>query len=174
MHDPQANRSQNNANEGPLFTPQNITTEAGLLAWLRLTFPLFTNDDVSKILLYYPSTNSSVKSDAVDFATLGTTGATALNESSVASGQQQRADNIYAETTFVCPSYWLAEAYSDKGRTSYKYQYSVPAAQHGADLTSYFGPAAADQGHDLESAIMSKFGAYKYAPTPADHDRNLG
>jgi hypothetical protein len=29
-------------------------------------------------------------------------------------GQQQRADNIYIETTFVSPSYCLAEAFSDK------------------------------------------------------------
>lgn len=56
---PETNRSQNNANEGPLFTPQNITTELGLLAWLRLTFPRFTNDDIAKILLYYPSTNTT-------------------------------------------------------------------------------------------------------------------
>lgn len=42
----------NNANEGPAFTPQNITTEADLVAWLELTFPLFSNDDIAKILLY--------------------------------------------------------------------------------------------------------------------------
>lgn len=148
---------QNNANEGPLFTPQDITTESDLLAWLRLTFPLFTNDDIAKILLYYPSTNVSVSSDAVDYATLGYTRASALNESSVASGQQQRADNIYAETTFVCPSYWMAEAYSDKGRSSYKYQYSIPVAQHGADVEGYFGPATPNQGPDFELAFMSEF-----------------
>lgn len=61
-----------------------------------------------------------------------------------------------------------------RGAPLTKYQYSVPAAEHGADLTSYFGPAAANQGPDLELAIMSEFGSYEYAPTPADHDRNLG
>lgn len=82
----------NNANEGPLFTPQNITTEADLLDWLRLTFPLFSNDDIAKILLYYPSSNATDDPNAVDYATLGYTGATALNQSSVGTGQQQRAD----------------------------------------------------------------------------------
>ncbi|KAG9717295.1 carboxylesterase type B, partial [Aureobasidium melanogenum] len=98
----------NNANEGPLFVPQNITTEADLVAWLELTFPLFSNDDIARVLRYYPSSNASDSSSAVEFATLGNSGATAINESSLATGQQQRADNIYAETTFVCPSYWMA------------------------------------------------------------------
>jgi carboxylesterase type B len=45
----------NNANEGPLFVPQDIDTEADLLAWLELTFPLFSNDDISRILRYCKS-----------------------------------------------------------------------------------------------------------------------
>lgn len=126
----------NNAEEGPGFTPQNITTEADLVAWLQLTFPLFTNDDIAKILLYYPSSNASNAPNATLYATTGDVGPSALNQSSTGTGQQQRADNIYAETTFVCPSYWMAEAYSDRGRTSYKYQYSVPSALHGTDVTA--------------------------------------
>lgn len=43
--------------------------------------------------------------------------------------------NIYAETTFVCPSYWMAIAYNDVGRTSYKYQFSVEPALHGGDVS---------------------------------------
>ena len=120
---------QNNANEGPLFTPQNIVTEDDFITFLRNSFPLFTEDDVSKLLLYYPSSNDSVMSTP-GFATSGLTNPTALNESSFATGQQQRADvripsstsfpksthgltssqNVYAETTFVCPAYWLTEA----------------------------------------------------------------
>ena len=83
---------QNNADEGPLFVPQNIISEEDFVDWLQLTFPLFTNDDISKVLLYYPSTNASVDPSAVDYATSGYTGATALNESTFGSGQQQRAD----------------------------------------------------------------------------------
>lgn len=130
------------------------------MAWLELTFPLFTNDDIAKILLYYPSSNASDSSSAVDFATLGYTGPSAINESSVGTGQQQRADNIYAETTFVCPSYWMAESFTDKGRASYKYQYSVPAAQHGADVAGYFGPAANIRSPAFELAFMSKTVCY--------------
>lgn len=151
----------NNANEGPSFTPQTIKTEDDLVAWLELTFPLFSNKDVSQILETYPTTNASVDPSAPLFATLGDSGPTALNQSSVATGQQQRANNIYAETTFVCPSYWMAEAYSGKsGFSSYKYQYSVPVATHGQDVSGYFGPAALGQGPDFEYAFMNIWGNF--------------
>lgn len=65
--------------------------------------------------------------------------------------------NIYAETTFVCPSYWMAEAYSDKGRSSYKYQYSVLPAVHGSDVTAYFTPEVAYQGPDFALAFQSMY-----------------
>jgi hypothetical protein len=84
------------------------------------------------------------------FSTLGESGPTALNQSEFGIGQQQRANNLYAETTFVCPSYWLASAYSSQSgyrkrgenagsqRQSWKYQYSVPPSEHGADLDAYY------------------------------------
>jgi len=72
--------------------PQNITTEQDLVNYLEDTFPLFTEDDISKILLYYPESNATDNPHAIDYATLGYTGATADNESSIATGQQQRAN----------------------------------------------------------------------------------
>lgn len=77
------------------------------------------------------------------FSTLGESGPTALNQSEFGIGQQQRADNLYAETTFVCPSYWLANAFasnfqtSKSGKKAWKYQYSVPPSEHGADYDAY-------------------------------------
>ena len=77
------------------------------------------------------------------FSTLGNSGPTALNQSEFGIGQQQRADNLYGETTFVCPSYWLASAFapnlqsSNPGKKAWKYQYSVPPSQHGADFDAY-------------------------------------
>ena len=83
------------------------------------------------------------------FSTLGSSGPTALNQSEFAIGQQQRANNLYAETTFICPSYWLASAYSSQpsyegkkrglgtAKQSWKYQFSVPPSEHGADLDAY-------------------------------------
>lgn len=81
----------NNANEGPLFTPQDITTETAFLSWLRDALPDFSADDINKVLLYYPI-NNSTNSSATKFATSGTSGPSALTHSSLATGQQQRAN----------------------------------------------------------------------------------
>ncbi|KAK5467101.1 hypothetical protein LTS15_000071 [Exophiala xenobiotica] len=153
----------NNAAEGPSFVPQNITSEDNLVAWLQLTFPLFTNDDIAKVLLYYPSSNASTNPNAPLYATSGDSGPSALNQSSVGTGQQERADNIYAETTFVCPSYWMAEAYSDRGRTSFKYQFSVPPALHGSDVSD----SAPNVGPDLALAFRQIWGNFITANNPS-------
>lgn len=81
----------NNALEGPAYTQPNITTQDDLVDWLRLTFPLFSNDDIAKVLLYYPSSNDTVNPDAPLFASSGFSGPSFINQSSVATGQQQRA-----------------------------------------------------------------------------------
>ncbi|KAL8769875.1 MAG: hypothetical protein Q9209_004313 [Squamulea sp. 1 TL-2023] len=163
--------SGNNANEGPLFVPQDIVTEEDHINFLRNSFPLFTADEISRVLLYYPSTNASVSADAPEFATSGISGATAVNVSTFGTGQQQRAMNIYAETTFVCPSYWLAEAFSNNDRVAYKYQYSAIPAQHGVDMTAFIGPALPSQGPDFVRALMTSWGNFitKNDPSiPAD------
>lgn len=45
--------------------------------------------------------------------------------------------NLYAETTFHCPAYWMAEGFSMNGRQSYKYQFSIINSLHGEDETVY-------------------------------------
>ena len=125
--------SGNNANEGVAFTIQNITTESAFEDWTRLQFPMFNSSDLAAILKQYPSSSADVDPNSPRFATTGLNPPYALNVSSFATGQQQRANNLYSETTFVCPSYWLAQAYPN---AAYKYQFSVPASQHGADLNA--------------------------------------
>ncbi|TVY47200.1 Carboxylesterase [Lachnellula occidentalis] len=130
--------SGNNANEGPGFVPQNINSSEDFDIYLQSLFPLLDSKTLSKLASIYhiPATTPGPL-----FSTLGTTKPTALNQSEFAIGQQQRANNLYAETTFVCPSYWLASAYSSRktGRATaaWKYQYSVPPSEHGADLDAY-------------------------------------
>ncbi|KAF2105751.1 Alpha/Beta hydrolase protein [Lophiotrema nucula] len=161
--------SGNNADEGAPFTTHNITTEDDLVAWIHLVFPLFRNDDIAKLLYYYPSSNSSDTS--LQYSTEGDQGATALNTSLIASGQQQRANNIYGETTFVCPSYWLAEAYSSNAgsvaRSGYKYQYSVPLAIHGIDGLAYFGPPGPNLGPDFVLAFQRIWGNFIKTSNPS-------
>lgn len=57
----------------------------------------------------------------------------------------------------VCPSYWLASAFSASGKAAYHYQYSVPFAVHGADVAAYYGPPTENQGPDLVTAFRSQF-----------------
>lgn len=128
-----------NALEGAAFVQWNITTIDDLVDYLQVTFPMLSNNDIAKILLYYPSNNASVDQNDPKWATEGDSGATNLNQSTAATGQMQRAIAIYGETTFICPSYWLAEAYSNNknGGKSWKYQFSIPNAYHGADGAGY-------------------------------------
>lgn len=80
----------NNANEGPLFVPANITTLNDLKAWLHLEFPTFNDSDVQKVLDAYPSTAAPVNPSDSKFATDGIHAPSAVNVSQVATGQQQR------------------------------------------------------------------------------------
>lgn len=69
--------------------PGNITTEQDFVNWVRVSFPLFTEDDVNALLDAYPISNDT--SDVL-FATDGVNPPYALDHSTFATGQQQRAD----------------------------------------------------------------------------------
>ncbi|PQE13843.1 Carboxylesterase type B protein [Rutstroemia sp. NJR-2017a BBW] len=128
-------RTQNNANEGPLFVPPNITTSADFDTYTSTLFPLMPQSNLTALRALYsiPPITSTLR-----FSTLGNRGPSALNQSVFATGQQQRANNLYAETTFVCPSYWSATAFSLLPRgQAWKYEYDVPPAQHGGDYDAY-------------------------------------
>lgn len=131
----------NNALEGAAFVPEGINTIDDLVSYLKAFFPTFSNNDISELLAYYPIGNASTEPRAPLWATDGSSsGATTLNQSSAATGQQQRAIAIIGESMLICPSYWLAEGYSHNRRTggrSWKYQFSIPNAEHGADTYAY-------------------------------------
>ncbi|WWD03471.1 hypothetical protein V865_001523 [Kwoniella europaea PYCC6329] len=128
--------SGNNANEGYPFVPKNVTTEDEAIAYLKLLFPFFSEDNLNTVLAAYKYDTGP---NATLYATAGDSGDTANDISSVASGPQQQIAQIYSETTFVCPSYWLAEAFTASGGAGYKYQFSIPPATHGGDVAAYFG-----------------------------------
>lgn len=110
--------------------PHSISTINDLVDYIDTIFPMFSNNDLAKLLRYYELNNASTDWDAPLWASAGDSGPTTLNQSTAATGQQQRAIAIYGETTFICPSYWLAEAYSDNkfGGQGWKYQFSIPNA----------------------------------------------
>lgn len=123
------------ANEGVLFVPQNITSAEEFRAFNKRTFPRFSATDLDQLAQVYNIPRPDQIPDK-RFATNGTSPPTAVYQSSFATGQQQRANALYGETTFYCPGYWLAEAFSSKGQSyqGWKYEFSVPPAQHGSDI----------------------------------------
>ncbi|KAK1756520.1 acetylcholinesterase [Echria macrotheca] len=158
----------NNANEGPLFVPPNITTETDLRGWLSVEFPNLSTAQINSILAANPN-NLPTNPSGPHFETNGiSTGyATAVNVSQSANGQQQRGNNIYAEAVFVCPSYWMATAYSSGSDAAYHYQYSVPFASHGADVAGYFGPTPQYMGDDFALAFRRIWGNFVTTGNPS-------
>lgn len=138
----------NNENEGPGFTPQNITTEEGFVSFVLTNYPRLSEQNVSSILDLYgvPDDVSGVYADSD-----GLTAPFSTTNSDWAVGWQQAANNLYAEATFVCPSYWMADAYAGvRGKSAWKYQFSVPLNNHGADV----GPIS--QSPDVQGTGMDK------------------
>ncbi|KAH8892416.1 alpha/beta-hydrolase [Thozetella sp. PMI_491] len=154
----------NNADEGALFVPPTISTESDLIAWLKQEFESLTSQNISQILAAYPTSSAS---DGPKFETDGVNPPTALDISEMANGQLQRAYNIYAEASFVCPGYWLDSAFTGRGKTAYHYQYSVPFAYHGSDLAGYFGPPTTNQGPDFVRAFQQVWGNFVTKGNPS-------
>jgi hypothetical protein len=98
--------------------------------------------------------------DGVRFDTLGYTGPTALTQSGMATGIQQTVFDIFAESTFDCPAYWMAEAFSLGSRQSWKYQYSVEPNYHGADLSAYWAVDASIPNADFRHAFQKIWGNF--------------
>ncbi|KAF2192941.1 alpha/beta-hydrolase [Zopfia rhizophila CBS 207.26] len=124
-------------------------------------------EDIAKALYYYSTFNSTNTGELSEFATSRDVGLMAVNVSQVESGQQQRANKIYAETTFVCPSHWIAEAYNGHGRSGYKYQYSLPNAFHSAGAAAHFGPFTPNQGPGLILAFQKIWGTFIITSKPS-------
>ncbi|KAI1455615.1 alpha/beta-hydrolase [Annulohypoxylon moriforme] len=126
--------SSNNPNEAPGFIPQGVKNEDQFRGFLLSNYPLLSEENITNILELYsvPENTSSilVNSD-------GENPPYSTTNSGWAFGWQQAATNLYAETTFICPSYWLADGYARKqGGKAWRYQFSVPPGQHGLDETA--------------------------------------
>ncbi|KAJ5719637.1 CAZyme family CE10 [Penicillium malachiteum] len=159
--------SGNNANDGVPLSPPYINTTTAFSNYLKSTFPLFNETDYIKLReMYGVQSSTSPQNTSPRYDTLGDHGPTALNQSEMATGLQQTIFNIFAESTFDCPSYWLAEAFSDFTKESWKYQYSVTPAYHGADLTAYFSVGATTPTHGLIHALQKILGTFIIDDTP--------
>jgi hypothetical protein len=130
--------------------------------------------NITQLLAAYPGTSSPVNPSDPKYETNGFGPGTAVNVSQVGTGQQQRANasqimiavpflptdffqDIYVESAAVCPSYWMATAFTGPNTTAYHYQYSVPFAVHGSDVSAYYGPATDNQGPDFVTVFRSTY-----------------
>lgn len=148
----------------PLSNPNVIGRDA-FVNYVKTTFPRFTSQDVSNLLNIYQYADSQPEDTAPRFDTLGDRGPTALNQSEMATGLQQTVFDIYAETSFDCPAQWLAEAFTCHEKQSWKYQYSVTPAYHGADLSAYFS-AGSSLSPDFIHAFQKIWGNFIIHNTP--------
>ncbi|KAL4925437.1 putative carboxylesterase [Aspergillus undulatus] len=154
----------NNANDGVPLSDPTLVDRASFDAHIALTFPNLTAHDIAALNKIYQTSTTSPGNSAPRFDTLGDAGPTALNQSEMATGLQQTAFNIYAESTFDCPAQWLAEAFSSQNREGWKYQYSATPAYHGADLSAYF--SADSPSPDFNHAFQKIWGNFIIRNTP--------
>ncbi|KAL2270619.1 hypothetical protein VTJ83DRAFT_2803 [Remersonia thermophila] len=156
-----------NANEGSLFVPPGIITEADLIGWLSSAqLKNLSPTQLNTVLAANPN-SANTDPSAPMYDTTGLSGPTALEMSNDANGQQQRANNIYAEATFACPTFWLASSYTKPGKAAYVYQYSVPHAAHTADMGAYFGPQEPNHSDDFSLAFRRIWGNFIRTGNPS-------
>ena len=169
QHSSLTDNPQNNANEGVPLSDPMVNTADEFMNYIGTTFPQFTAADESRLLRLYQFNNSPVNQSAPRFDTLGDRGPTANNQSEFATGQQQRVFNVYAESAFNCPGYWLAEAFSgsnDSAKQTWKYQFSVTPSYHGFDLAAYFSANATTPTRGFIYAFTKLWGNFIMHNTP--------
>ncbi|KAK1830989.1 lipase 2 [Podospora conica] len=160
-----------NANEATYFVRQNISTSADFVAFLHDIYPHLSKTPrplYNRLLELYavPASFPANLTAAQRFDTDGLNPPFATTMSAYASGWQQAANNLYAETTFVCSAYWLADAYAvgGYGKKAWRYQYSIPNAFHGSDLTALqrdpVGIASLRYDADFQRGFQNMWGRY--------------
>lgn len=103
----------NNAAEGFVFTPQNITTSVQVTQYAQNFFPSLNSTDIYTMLkTYYPEP---------------------LLSGGLYTTQLERAARIYGDLTFDCAGNFVADAFAN----SWRYKYSVGDSYHGLDLPNY-------------------------------------
>lgn len=137
-------------------------------AFIYSQFPALEAADRTRIDKLYRIDEALEYENRTVFDTLGSSGPSALLQSGIATGIQQAVFNIAAESTFACPAQWLAEAFSNLGRPTWRYQYSLTPSYHGADLSALFdlGSGSAGISADFRVAFQSMLSAFISSGSP--------
>lgn len=155
--------SGNMANEGVPLSPPTTRTLQDFRNYVDITFPLFSQADKAAIekQYSYAGDTQDVNPSAPLFATDGTRGPTAINQSTFGTGQQQRVFNVFAEYAFDCPSYWAAGAFPE----GWKYQFSTPPSYHGYDLQALWS-GSKTPGESFKRAFRKVWGNFIISNNP--------
>ncbi|MCJ1380710.1 hypothetical protein MMC17_003818 [Xylographa soralifera] len=116
-------------NEGFIFLPPNISTEADFQAWFNQEYP-------------YPDANTK----QLIFETYP---APALSNGAYTT-QMGRASKLYGDATFLCPAYWLALSYP--AGNGFKYIDTDTTGYHGSDVAVFFDVMSSGDTYNLTSA----------------------
>ncbi|KAH7117727.1 Alpha/Beta hydrolase protein [Dendryphion nanum] len=156
--------SGNNANEGVPLSPPTSNTLQAFRDYIDITFPHFSSSDKKQLENEYSYDGDDRDTNPSNplFETTGTTFPTAVNQSSFATGQQQRLFNVFAEYAFDCPSYWLANAFPQ----AWKYQFSASPAFHGFDLNALWSSGQTTPGRDFIHAFQKIWGNFIIYDSP--------
>lgn len=124
--------SGNLANESVPLNPPATETLQDFRDNVLLTVTSFSADDTAGLedIYSYEGDDQNADPAAPLYDITGISCITAVNQSTFGAGQQQRVFNVFAESAFDCPSYWLASAFPQ----AWKYQFSAHPAYHGVDL----------------------------------------
>ncbi|KAM0455121.1 hypothetical protein ACHAPV_008012 [Trichoderma viride] len=154
-----------NANEGVPLTNPYIATKSDFDAFISSTLPNLTTSDILTLNQLYDTATAQPGNNGTRFDTTGDCGPTANTVSGMATGIQQTAFNIAAESIFQCPSQWIAEAFSSE-RQAWKYQYSLDPAYHGADLGAYFVSTNGPPNPGFQQSFHTIWGSFIINDTP--------
>ncbi|KAL7893989.1 Alpha/Beta hydrolase protein [Trichoderma sp. SZMC 28014] len=154
-----------NADEGVPLTNPYITTKSDFDAFISSTLPNLTTSDVTALNLLYDTATAKPGNNGTRFDTMGDSGPTANTVSGMATGIQQTAFNVAAESIFQCPSQWIAESFSSS-RQVWKYQYSLDPAYHGADLGAYFVSTSDLPNPGFQHSFQMIWGSFIINDTP--------
>ncbi|CAE6416958.1 unnamed protein product [Rhizoctonia solani] len=125
--------SLHNSDEGRIFVTQNVNST--VQSWMMGQFPNLSQQNITAVGNAYQVFASSNASEV---------------------------DNIYAtqvsifgEAEFVCPSFWLVDAFSKDG---YQGLFAVPPSLHSLDLNAYFpGSSSIQPAQPFSQSLIQSF-----------------
>ncbi|OCK85730.1 alpha/beta-hydrolase [Lepidopterella palustris CBS 459.81] len=136
-------------NEGIIFTPTNISSQADSDQFIQDQFPSLTQSDLDKLRSVFPGP-SNYQHDI---------------------GWRKQAADVYGYIRYICPGLNISDAYAGSGNTGvWNYRWNVGNATHVAELFPVFFDGQTDAGkfiHQYWASFIRSFDPNKFMPSNA-------